>query len=311
MKKIILSAALLWVAALAEEVSVFGAGNIASGNPYGLTENEQILLDSKKRVDQVVSTQKLQEEDMIGLRTVVEGSQNQVSKLESRVSDLEIRTTGKVSNLANPNVSVASKQDIQELKNEIADLKTQIEIINQKLGIQTTSSVKKNSNTVATPPVAKVENNPVVVPKQESVKKETVVASPEKKQLVKPESKKVVGFDDMKPSDIEKEAISLYNAKSYTDAKIHYEYLSNKGYELGKTKFMLGEISYNQKSYTDAISHYQDSLKSDDKADYIPELLYHSGVSLEKLGDTENADKFYSYLKTKYPESTQAKSLQK
>ena len=30
------------------EISVFDAGNVNSENPYGLTENEQILLKNKK-----------------------------------------------------------------------------------------------------------------------------------------------------------------------------------------------------------------------------------------------------------------------
>lgn len=282
-----------------QEVSVFGAGNIASGNPYGLTENEQVLLDSKKRIDQVVDKQKSQEEYMIGLRSVVEGSQNQVSKLESRVSDLEIRTTGKVSNLANPNTSVASKSDIDSLKRDIAELKQQIEAINKKLGIQ--GSVKKNSN-----PVAKTESKEVVE------KSQTPVASTPKKidsKQVSDTPKRVVGFDDMKPADIEKEAKALFEAKKYQEAKIYYDYLYSKNYNPAQTQFMIGQISFNQKSYANAIKSYQNSLKNNDNAPYIPELLLNSGISLEKLGDKANADKFYTYLKTKYPNSSQAKSL--
>ena len=59
---------------LAQEVSVFGAGNIASENPYGLTENEQVLLSNKKRVDEVESKLNSYSEDMIGVKSVVEGA---------------------------------------------------------------------------------------------------------------------------------------------------------------------------------------------------------------------------------------------
>jgi len=125
----------------AEEVSVFGAGSITSDNPYGLTENEQVLLANKKRVDSIENQFRNQQEEMIGLRSVVEGSTSQMTKLESRVSDLEIRTTGRVSNLASPSVSVATKDDIEALKRDIAELKSQIDALNKKLGIQ--GSVKK------------------------------------------------------------------------------------------------------------------------------------------------------------------------
>lgn len=306
---------LIWVTAFAQEVSVFGAGNIASNNPYGLTENEQILLDSKKRVDQVISKQQSQEEEMIGLRSVVEGSQNQVSKLESRVSDLEIRTTGKVSNLASPNAAVATGSDIQSLKDEIVDLKRQIEAINQKLGIQ--GSVKKNSKPVAKtetkqPLIAVDKTPPAPVKSEKADQKPSKLAETKKAgetTTQKPSPKKVLGFDDMKPADIEKDAKALFDAKKYQDAKIHYDYLSNKKYNLAKTQFMLGEIAFNQKSYANAIQNYQASLKADDKAEYLPELLHRSGISLENLGDKANADKFYNYLKTKYPDSPQAKSI--
>jgi len=128
----------------AEEVSVFGAGSITSDNPYGLTENEQVLLANKKRVDSIENQFRNQQEEMIGLRSVVEGSTSQMTKLESRVSDLEIRTTGRVSNLASPSVSVATKDDIEALKRDIAELKSQIDALNKKLGIQ--GSVKKKFN---------------------------------------------------------------------------------------------------------------------------------------------------------------------
>lgn len=298
MKKFIILVTLLWVTCFAEEVSVFGAGNISSNNPYGLTENEQVLLDNKKRIDEVISQQKSQEEQMSGLRSVVEGSQSQVSKLESRLSDLEIRTTGKVSNLASSSSSSASSSDIQALKDDIADLKRQVEIINKKLDLQ--NNVKKNSS-----PAAKTEVKKAIAP---VVTNETSTKT-ENKQNEPTTPKKVMGFDDMKPADIEKEAQSLFNDKKYQEAKIHYDYLSNKNYNPAKTQFMLGEISFNQKSYANAVKNYQTSLKADDKASYLPNLLYHSGISLEKLGDKANADKFYTYLKNKFPNSPQAKSL--
>lgn len=145
MKKIIFLVVLfLGTTLFAEEVSVFGAGSITSDNPYGLTENEQVLLANKKRVDSIENQFKSQKEEMIGLRSVVEGSTSQMTKLESRVSDLEIRTTGRVSNLASPTVSVATKNDIEALKRDIAELKSQIEALNKKLGIQ--GSVKKKFN---------------------------------------------------------------------------------------------------------------------------------------------------------------------
>ena len=48
-KKFIFAALFGAVFLFSEEVSVFDAGNVNSENPYGLTENEQILLKNKQR----------------------------------------------------------------------------------------------------------------------------------------------------------------------------------------------------------------------------------------------------------------------
>lgn len=282
---------------LAQEVSVFGAGNIASENPYGLTENEQVLLSNKKRVDEVESKLNSYSEDMIGVKSVVEGTNSQIAKLESRVSDLEIRTIGKVSKLANKQTSVVTEQDILDLRNDIADLKRQVEIINQKLEI----NVKKNSEVVV-----------ATKPKKEFIKKQEALPQPSKLETKETQTKntnKVVAFDDMKPSEIEKIAHRLFNENKYIESKIHYEYLASKKYNLAKTNFMLGEIAFNQKSYANAIKNYQESIKNDDKADYMPKLLLNAGISLEKIGDKNNADKFFKVLKSQFPNSPQAKSL--
>ena len=291
--------ALLGTTILAQEVSVFGAGNIASENPYGLTENEQVLLSNKKRVDEVESKLNSYSEDMIGVKSVVEGTNSQIAKLESRVSDLEIRTTGKVSKLANKQTYVVTEQDILDLRNDIADLKRQVEIINQRLEI----NVKKNSEVVV---AAKNQ------PKKEFTKKQEILPQPNKLETKETQTKntnKVVAFDDMKPSEIEKIAHRLFNENKYIESKIHYEYLASKKYNLAKTNFMLGEIAFNQKSYANAIKNYQESIKNDDKADYMPKLLLNAGISLEKIGDKNNADKFFKVLKSQFPDSPQAKSL--
>ena len=299
MRKILSMVVFLGTTILAQEVSVFGAGNIASENPYGLTENEQVLLSNKKRVDEVESKLNSYSEDMIGVKSVVEGTNPQIVKLESRVSDLEIRTTGKVSKLANKQTSVVTEQDILGLRNDIADLKRQVEIINQKLEI----NVKKNSEVVVT-----TKNQP----KKEFTKKQEALPQPNKLETKETQTKntnKVVAFDDMKPSEIEKIAHRLFNENKYIESKIHYEYLASKKYNLAKTGFVLGEIAFNQKSYANAIKNYQEGIKNDDKADYMPKLLLNAGISLEKIGDKNNADKFFKVLKSQFPSSPQAKSL--
>ena len=149
-------------------------------------------------------------------------------------------------------------------------------------------------------------------PKKEFTKKQEALPQLNKletKEIQTKNTNKVVAFDDMKPSEIEKIAHRLFNENKYIESKIHYEYLASKKYNLAKTNFMLGEIAFNQKSYANAIKNYQESIKNDDKADYMPKLLLNAGISLEKIGDKNNADKFFKVLKSQFPNSPQAKSL--
>ena len=139
-KKFIFAALFGAVFLFSEEVSVFDAGNVNSENPYGLTENEQILLKNKQRLDQIQSSLRTQEDNIDGLRSVIEGTNKQISNLEQRLSDVEIRATGK----SNSNkVSTINKQEITQMQDDIAWIKEQIKIINSKLGNTITQQKKK------------------------------------------------------------------------------------------------------------------------------------------------------------------------
>ncbi|PSM51592.1 Tol-Pal system protein YbgF [Campylobacter blaseri] len=262
MKKILLITALFGAvqAISAEEVSVFGAGDLTSSNAYGLTENEQVLLENRKKVNTLQREIEVQKQDIIGLRSVVEGLNSQISKLEARIADLEIKTTGRVNKQANNTANTQKKNE-------------KLAVINNKKTTKLTNTSKKTE---------KVTKN-------------------------KPE--KIIAFDDMKKEDIFISAQELFDNKKYTEAKIRYDYLNSKDYKKAEVNFMLGEILYNQKLYSGAIEKYRNSIQIKDNAEYMPTLLYHSGLSLEKIGDTTSANKFFTVLKSQYPNSEQAKSL--
>lgn len=98
----------------------------------------------------------------------------------------------------------------------------------------------------------------------------------------------------------------MYKNKNYTDAKGLYSTLKTVKFQPAKVNFMLGEIAYFEQDYNTALVHYKTSLNSSDKSEFMPKLLYHSAISLDKIGDTKNANKFYSYLKSKFPNSKEA-----
>lgn len=273
-KKFIFAALFGAVFLFSEEVSVFDAGNVNSENPYGLTENEQILLKNKQRLDQIQSSLRTQEDNIDGLRSVIEGTNKQISNLEQRLSDVEIRATGK----SNSNkVSTINKQEITQMQDDIAWIKEQIKIINSKLGNTITQQKKNDVDFKKKSDTQDIEN-------QTQNSQNTPKSS----------------------AEILKEADELYKNKNYTDAKGLYSTLKTVKFQPAKVNFMLGEIAYFEQDYNTALVYYKTSLNLSDKSEFMSKLLYHSAISLDKIGDTKNANKFYSYLKSKFPNSKEA-----
>lgn len=107
---------------------------------------------------------------------------------------------------------------------------------------------------------------------------------------------------------IEIEADKFYAQQNYEQAKPRFEYLISKNYKPAKSYFFVGEIEYFTKNYANAITNYEKSVNLFDQADYMPKLLYHTAISFDKLGQTQNANKFYLVLKSNYPNSPEAKA---
>jgi len=68
------------------EPSVYGAGDINSANPYGLTKTEQSVLENKKRLQRLYNTVKEQERKIEGLTTVLEGQNKDILALKENLT---------------------------------------------------------------------------------------------------------------------------------------------------------------------------------------------------------------------------------
>jgi TolA-binding protein len=107
------------------------------------------------------------------------------------------------------------------------------------------------------------------------------------------------------------DAIKAYRAGKYDHAKELFTLLSEKNYKRATSNYYLGEIAYYQKRYNDAIVYYKKSASLYDKASYMPTLLLHTAISFKKLGEKENARRFFEALTATYPGSSQAKVAKK
>ena len=282
MKRSIHLAALVAATSIFAEVSVFDAGNINKENPYGLTENEKVLLNNKKKVDRLdqnigtmQSDVSLVQENIEGVKSLLDGINKRILAIETRITELENSLNSQKTKNFN---------DISNLKSQIKTVQTQhdkdIKNITNALS-QLTALIDSNSTEVDMP---KVINS-------------------EPKDKISDNLK----YDDIPGAELLEIADKAYKSKEYLKASECFASLIKKNYKPAYSNFMLGEIEYFNKNYKNAIPYYDKSVAISQKGNYMPKLLYHTAISFDKIGDTNSANKFYKALKQAYPDSPEAK----
>jgi len=133
---------------------------------------------------------------------------------------------------------------------------------------------------------------------------QTVSGTTHKKNV--PLRSKEVEFKETAPSKLYSEAVRLFVKKRYHEAEKRFQVTAQKGYKPAASNYYLGEIAYYTKQYDDAIFYYKKSAGLYDKASYMPVLLLHTAVSLEKTGNREQAKLFYENVIENYPEKKAA-----
>jgi len=90
LKKVVLFGAMSMASLLyAYEPSVYGAGDINSAEPYGLTETEQTVLNNKNMLQQLLNKMNDQQRKMDGLMSIIEGQNKEIIELKERLSMVE------------------------------------------------------------------------------------------------------------------------------------------------------------------------------------------------------------------------------
>lgn len=70
----------------AYEPSVYGAGDINSAQPYGLTETEQTVLNNKNALQRLLNKVNDQQRKMDGLLSIIEGQNKEILELKERLA---------------------------------------------------------------------------------------------------------------------------------------------------------------------------------------------------------------------------------
>jgi len=292
MKKLITIWLIVTCSLLANEPSVYGAGNLDSSTPYGLTSSEKHILKNRDKVEnleQGVGSVKIKlsqiNENYEGLRSVTEAFGSKIAKIDAKIRNIEENSAVKDESI------VALQQEVVDLKTYVNESRT-LQDANQekiKLVLGELSSL-----------IDSINNN--YVSKESFSKLEAQVA-----KLIS--AKKISSVSNKSGATLLKEGTALFNKKSYSESKTRFSKLIEKNYKPARSNYYLGEIAYFQKSYKTAIEHYKKSISLYDKADYMPTLLYHTGISFSKLKKSAQATQFFDALKQGYPNSKEAKSL--
>ena len=273
--------------ASASEPSVFGAGDLNNPNPYGLTHEEKLILENKKELQAVIQKNNAQTakvetvtERLDGMQGIIEGlgqrSNEQaliLQKLQERVTTDSNITLG-LEDLSKQ-VS-ANTENIAQFKTLLEELSVVVDGINVNYVTKDQFSALVKQLKISLPAGG---DNSAAVKKLDS-------------------------------AGIEKEANKLFSQKKYADAQSYFEQMVQRKHKVNEAYYMIGETHFERKNYKEALANYKQSASQNEKAIYMPTLLLHSGISMEKTGDSTTAKAFYQATISKYGGSGAAKEAQ-
>lgn len=288
----------------AAEPSAFGAGNLNNPNPYGLTQSERVLLETKKNLRKVEVKSNNQANAVDDLKERLDGFESILDSIgkKSHQNKLALKKYDEENKL-----NLENRAEFEKRVSSVTQVNSE-NIAKVKLVVRELSSVIDSINAKY---VSKDEFNKLV---SDVNKFKLLIAKELKQTAVK--SKKIHKTKDsvltsMDNATISKEAEKYYKKKYYTKAIEYYTYLISKKYRPAKAHYMIGEMKYKRKNYAEAISYFKKSTSLYSKASYMPTLMLHTAISMDRTKDKKNAKVFYNAIVVKYPDSAEAKEAKK
>lgn len=284
---------LLLPLSLHAEKSAFGAGDLNNPSPYGLTKTEKHILENKEIIQDIEGTVRKNrtrisniEESISGMKSIVEGlnetSRSDMLGLQSLKEDMNtMKDSSTQVNQKLDEIILNHDENIKQLKTVMGELSSLIDTINS------TYVTKEEYNSLA------IEINNLKRDVSKQLKKIAIGGSNP--------------LDNKSNAQIEKDGISFFDKKKYADVIDSFEYLIVKKYKPAKAHYYIGESYFQLNEYKNAISYFKESAKLYTKADYMPNLMLHTAISLKKTNDSTGADQFFQALVAKYPDSEEAK----
>lgn len=315
-KKLLLSTIIFASIINAGEVSVFGAGNLESANPYGLTNTEKYILKNKKelgsidtKVKSVKTNLELINERIDGIESLYEGDSQKLNqtvlKLNEFLKDFEVNRNNVQKNSEDiQNIKTVVDQFIQLNQENQQQQKENIEILKKALDDLTVLVNDINKKYVSDKEL-KSNMSQFLTQKDFEIFRKDLVKDLSNLAAKKVTSSKKINEKKSK-KEIFNEAKEMFKNNHLTKSIPMWEYLIEVKYKPAESNYHLGEIWYFKKEYDKAISYFKTSAMLYDKGWWMPKLLLHSAISFEKKNDIDNAANFYNTLINMYPDSKEA-----
>ncbi len=281
----------------ASEPSAFGAGDLSSPEPYGLTPNEEVILKTKKELKKIEHKSKSQESQLDSLRERIDGLQSIVESLGRKAHNNQVKLEKLKEEETKAFVNV--NEYAQRLSASIEENAKKLQEIQTAL-LETT----KHIDTIDSDYVSKDEYNRLV--KNFNDFKSLVV-----KELKSGGHTKSSKKSKISSPELYNLAKKNFDRKYYTKAIENYKELIKRKYKPAFAHYMIGEMYFKRKNYALALTYFKKSSKLYSKASYMPKLLLHSAIAMDKTGDKAHAKKFYQAVIAKYPNSKEAKEAKK
>ena len=247
----------------AYEPSVYGAGDIDSAKPYGLTQTEQAVLENKKTVQMLYNKMNEQQRKIEGLTTIINGQNREIVALKEQVTVIE-------------NKPEPPQEDKNQTYTLLLELGKMIDTINttyisrdelRNILAQSQSQAETNYNSGTSPNTSTQSST----------------------------------LDSSNIADSYLKGVQLFSKHSYNASKEYFEQTLSKNYKTASSNYYLGEIAYYTHNYKDAVAYYKQSASLYDQASYMPVLYLHTAISLDQTGEKQQAQAFYQHVIDNYP----------
>ncbi len=284
------------------EQSVFGAGDLNSPTPYGLTPAEEVIVKNKKTT--TINEKKIKKVDskitqiydkVDGLESLFEGESRKLNELsmDFKKQTTQFELLQKTSNTHNEQIELL-QEDIISLKKQLELNTKNIELLKESFDKIVTLANKINKEYVTKDEFNKLLSmldKKTTSTKSKSTSNENVPNKPSRELM--------------------EEVRELFKKDYFTKAIPILEHLISIKHRPAECNYYMGEINYYRENYKDALHYFKTSMMLYDKAKYLPKLLLHSAISFEKIGDMGNAKNFYNTIVDVYPDTDEAKEASK